>query len=79
MTNEEREFVTWLVRDCARRLKAGIPERKSASKAAAARKNAEIALAVRQGRPEDADELRWRYYPEKMRKRQMAAAVERKA
>lgn len=77
MTPAEREFFAWLVKDLASRMKRGVIERKSAAKSISARRNVEIALAVRQGRPEDADRLRWKYYPETMRKRQMAAAVER--
>lgn len=47
----------------------------SPAKTAAVRKNAEIALAVRQGRHEDADRLRWLYYPEKMRKKEIEAQL----
>lgn len=77
MTKEELDLVSWLVRDCARRLKAGKVERYSEAKTVANRKNAEIARALKRGDEAEADRLRWLYYPETMRKRQMAAAVER--
>lgn len=69
LTAEELHVVCRVAAMCKR----GVIERKSPQKALAARRNAEIALAVRQGRLEDADRLRWLYYPEKMRAKQLAS------
>lgn len=71
ITLEDVRYITGLLS----RLRKGRPGVRTAAKAAAGRKNAEIALAVRQGRHEDADRLRWLYYPEKMRKKEIEAQL----
>lgn len=71
LSREDWEFMKGLWN----RLRTGCKERKSAKKAAAVARNAEIASAVRQGRHEDADRLRWLYYPEKMRKKEIEAQL----
>lgn len=71
MTPEDVAYLMGLMR----RLKTGRKEKLTEKKAASNRRNAEIALAVRQGRSHDADALRWKYYPERMRAKALAAQL----
>lgn len=57
------------------RCKTGVRERHSPAKVASSRQNGEIARAVIRGDLADADRLRWLYYPEKMRKKEIEAQL----
>lgn len=57
--------------------KRGTIERKSTAKAFSCRNNLMIAWAAQKGDLEAAERLRWEFYPEKMRAKQLAAKLGR--
>lgn len=55
--------------------KRGVKERSSAAKTLSSRQTIQVADAVKRGDLAEAERLRWEFWPEKMRARELAAGI----